>query len=186
MNSKVSLVLLLVAFGFGYWLNFDLRSPDPRSILDSRTQENINPNRSKFYLDQEFSDLGGTLVPLKKWNANFTVINFWGTWCPPCKKEMPLLSRLSQKFKSQNVQFIGVALDDPESVKSFLETHDVAFPILWGSADVSLFMSDLGNNFGSLPFTAVIDSQNTILFTQLGEVEEEPFSEELEKLIKSM
>ena len=99
---------------------------------------------------------------------------------------MPLLSRLSQKFKSQNVQFIGVALDDPESVKSFLETHDVAFPILWGSADVSLFMSDLGNNFGSLPFTAVIDSQNTILFTQLGEVEEEPFSEELEKLIKSM
>ena len=79
MNSKVSLVLLLVAFGFGYWLNFDLRSPDPRSILDSRPQENINPNRSKFYLDQEFSDLSGTLVPLKKWNANFTVINFWST-----------------------------------------------------------------------------------------------------------
>ena len=47
-------------------------------------------------------------------------------------------------------------------------------------------MSDLGNNFGSLPFTAVIDSQNAILFTQLGEVEEAPFSEELEKLIKSM
>ena len=47
-------------------------------------------------------------------------------------------------------------------------------------------MSELGNNFGSLPFTVVIDSQNAILFTQLGEVKEEAFSKELEKLVKSM
>ena len=64
MDSKVSLLLLLAAFGFGYWLNFDLRSPDPRSIVDSRPQENINLNRSKSYLDREFSDLSGTQVPL--------------------------------------------------------------------------------------------------------------------------
>ena len=99
---------------------------------------------------------------------------------------MPLLSRLSEKFKYKNVQFIGVALDDLKAIRSFLERHPVAFPILWGASDVSLFMSELGNNFGSLPFTAVIDSQNAILFTQLGEVEEEAFSKELEKLVKSM
>ena len=99
---------------------------------------------------------------------------------------MPLLSRLSEKFKSKNVQFIGVALDDLKAIRSFLETHPVAFPILWGASDVSLFMSELGNNFGSLPFTVVIDSQNAILFTQLGEVKEEAFSKELEKLVKSM
>ena len=66
-------------------------------------------------------------------------------------------------------------LDDLKAISSFLETHPVAFPILWGASDVSLFMSELGNNFGSLPFTVVIDSQNTILFTRLGEVKEEAF-----------
>ena len=179
-----SFILLLLAFFSGYWLNFNFSLSD--SSINKDLRPNTKVNRDIPYLENKFSDLNGHLVPLKKWEAKLTVLNFWGTWCPPCKEEMPLLSRLSEKFKSQNVQFIGVALDDLKAIRSFLESHPVAFPILWGASDVSLFMSELGNNFGSLPFTVVLDSKNAILFTQLGEVEEEAFSKALEKLVKSM
>ncbi len=184
MRITGSFFLLLVAFLSGYWLNTNFSFSDLSITQDP--SPNTKVNRDKPYLEKKFSDLNGDLVPLKKWEAKITVINFWGTWCPPCKKEMPLLSRLSENFKAQNVQFIGVALDDLKAIKSFLESHPVAFPILWGASDVSLFMSELGNNFGSLPFTVIIDSENAILFTQLGEVEEEAFSKELEKFVKSM
>ena len=184
MRFAGSFFLLSVAFISGYWLNTYFSFSDLSITQDLSPKTKVN--RGKPYLEKKFSDLNGDLVSLKKWEAKLTVINFWGTWCPPCKEEMPLLSRLSEKFKSKNVQFIGVALDDLKAIRSFLESDPVAFPILWGASDVSLFMSELGNNFGSLPFTVVIDSQNTILFTQLGEVEEEAFSKELEKLVKSM
>ena len=184
MRFAGSFFLLSVAFISGYWLNTYFSFSDLSITQDLSPKTKVN--RDKPYLEKKFSDLNGDLVSLKKWEAKLTVINFWGTWCPPCKEEMPLLSRLSEKFKSKNVQFIGVALDDLKAISSFLETHPVAFPILWGASDVSLFMSELGNNFGSLPFTVVIDSQDTILFTQLGEVEEEAFSKELEKFVKSM
>ena len=184
MRFVGSFFLLSVAFISGYWLNTNFRFPDSSITQDLSPKTKVN--RDKPYLEKKFSDLNGDLVSLKKWEAKLIVINFWGTWCPPCKEEMPLLSRLSEKFKYKNVQFIGVALDDLKAIRSFLESHPVAFPILWGASDVSLFMSELGNNFGSLPFTVVIDSQNAILFTQLGEVKEEAFSKELEKLVKSM
>ena len=99
---------------------------------------------------------------------------------------MPLLSRLHEKYAPQAVQFLGIALDDPKAVASYLEESEVSYPILWGSSNVSLLMSELGNNFGSLPFTAVLDSEGTVLLTYLGEVKELEFVKRLEKLIKSI
>ena len=129
MRFVGSFFLLSVAFISGYWLNTNF------SFSDSSITQDLSPktkvNRDKPYLEKKFSDLNGDLVSLKKWEAKLTVINFWGTWCPPCKEEMPLLSRLSEKFKYKNVQFIreptiSIRIQ-PNVASSFLSLVDISY-----------------------------------------------------------
>ena len=186
MPLVITFLLMLVAFFSGYLVNSSLIPSHEWTSESSRQTKNSEPSRNLPYLENKFNDLNGKEVRLDNWDSKYIVLNFWGTWCPPCRKEMPLLSKLNNKYIEKNIQFLGIALDDPSAVASFLEEKQVSYPILWGSANVSLLMSELGNNFGSLPFTAIINSENIVLFTYLGEVEEEAFTKELEKLSKSM
>lgn len=178
MTLRNVVSLMLISFFSGYLAYDVLTGPTDHSV---KTRGKVV---EKNVLDRKFSDLSGRELALNDWDAELIVVNFWGSWCPPCRKEMPLLSRLHKKYYSRGVQFIGIALDDPVAVANYLEEQKVSYPILWGSSNVSLLMSELGNKFGSLPFTAVVDSQNNVLFTYLGEIQEEAFTKKLEKLIK--
>jgi len=179
MTLRRVAILMLISFFSGYLAYSVLTGP---SGAPAKTQGN---DLEKNVLERRFSDLSGRELALNNWDAELIVVNFWGSWCPPCRKEMPLLSRLHKKYFPKGVQFIGIALDDPRAVASYLEEQKVSYPILWGSSNVSLLMSELGNNFGSLPFTVIINSQNKVLYTYLGEIEEVAFTKELETLIKS-
>ena len=172
-------ILIVISFFSGYLAYSALTGSagDPGKTRGKDIEKKV--------LERSFSDLSGRELALNNWDVELTVVNFWGSWCPPCRKEMPLLTRLHRKYFPKGVQFIGIALDDPVAVANYLEEQEVSYPILWGSSDVSLLMSELGNKFGSLPFTAIINSQNNVLSTYLGEIEEDAFTKELEKLIKS-
>ena len=63
-----------------------------------------------------FNDLDGASRSSDEWKGKILVINFWATWCPPCREEMPLFTEIQEKYDAQGVQFIGIAIDDPELV----------------------------------------------------------------------
>lgn len=107
--------------------------------------------------DLSFPDLAGNEHRLDEWKGKILVINFWATWCPPCRKEIPAFNRVQLKYKDRGVQFIGIALDDVEAIQQFLKIIPIDYPVLVGGDDVGARAAHaLGNEEGVLPYTVFI------------------------------
>lgn len=104
--------------------------------------------------------------------GQYTVVNFWATWCAPCRIEMPLLSRKATEWQSRGIRFVGIALDQPDPVLAYLKQQPVSYPILMSDADGIELMRQLGNKSGGLPFTVILDKQGKPVRQLLGLVEE--------------
>lgn len=117
-------------------------------------------------------DASGRMTPLEQWRGRTLVINFWATWCPPCRKEMPSFSRLQEQYRNKNVQFLGIAVDTPENVRNFAAKTPVSYPLLVGGNEILSRARDLGNLKMGLPFTLIIDAQGRIHARKLGGIGE--------------
>ena len=111
-------------------------------------------------------DLDGVQRHLAEWSGRPLLLNFWASWCKPCAKEMPLLTRLDARYPQ--VAFIGVAIDDVAAVSNFLETHAVGYTILVGEFDAMQFAAAVGNGIAAVPYTVVLDSSGTLVYQQAG------------------
>lgn len=124
-------------------------------------------------------DADGKSLSLAKWRGKPMLINFWATWCSPCREEMPLLNRVASRQGSGGVQFIGVAYDDPVRVKQYVASHASNYPLVVVGAEISNLFPALGNTALGLPFTILLGDDGSVLRLKLG-----PFrAGELEKLL---
>lgn len=113
--------------------------------------------------DLSFPDLAGNEHRLDEWKGKILVVNFWATWCPPCRKEIPAFNRVQLKYKDRGVQFIGIALDDIEAIQQFLKIIPIDYPVLVGGDDVGARAAHaLGNEEGVLPYTVFITADGKI------------------------
>ena len=125
----------------------------------------------------QFTTLTGAKVKIDDLHGSIAVVNFWATWCGPCREEMPLLSRLTQQYAGKKVRFISVSADeDPGNKKNrakidrFLAEQKPAMEI-WLGADLdSLGRTGLGN---ILPGTLILDQNGMIVSRIAGEVREQ-------------
>jgi thiol-disulfide isomerase/thioredoxin len=97
------------------------------------------------------------------------VVNFWGTWCPPCVKEMPELDRFARQFAPRGGRVLGLAVDNPKAVREFLARQPVGYTIAMAGFDGTDLSRKLGNTSGALPFTAVFNRQGLLVQRKLGE-----------------
>lgn len=133
---------------------------------------------------EDFSllDVNGEQRYLSEWQGKVIVINFWATWCPPCREEIPAFIELQQQYASEGLQFIGIALQQAKEVRDFIEEFNVNYPSLVGEDGVIKAAKKLGNDIGALPYTVIIDSNGVISFTRRG-----PLSKsEAESVIKTL
>ena len=123
----------------------------------------------------EFSlpDLSGKQHSIKEWQGKVLVINFWATWCPPCLKEMPEFEAMQQKYSSKGLQFLGIALDDPEPVKEFITQKKINYPILIGQDQGTKLAYSFGNVVNTVPFTVIVDNKGMIVKRQMGALTKE-------------
>ncbi len=135
--------------------------------------------------DFTLDDLEGSPWRMEEWRGRVMVLNFWATWCPPCRREMPLFVRLDEEFRDQGVLFVGIAIDDPQSVQDFVDTHGIEFPILLGQEKGIELARQLGDRLGALPFTVVTDRRGRIILRRAGEMTERTLKPLLEKLSSS-
>ncbi len=97
------------------------------------------------------------------------LVNFWATWCVPCRKEMPELDRLAAHVDAKRVAVLGVAADDPDAVKAFVTKIGVHYPIATAELDPAIAWSvSLGNRNQGLPFTVLLDAQGRVLWQKSG------------------
>lgn len=123
------------------------------------------------------SDLSGLQHPISEWQGKVLVINFWATWCPPCLKEISDFIALQEQYKAKGLQFIGIALEDKESVAQYFATTKINYPILLGEDTGIALAHQLGNIIDAVPYTLVIDRQGKIIHRQPGEFSKERLME---------
>ena len=114
------------------------------------------------------TDLDGHRHALAEWRGKVVVLNFWATWCPPCREEMPAFVALQEELGERGLQFVGVAIDDPGAVREYLKKHPVNYPVLAGDSGVPAWADSLGNQLSALPFSAVFDRDGRKVHTQTG------------------
>jgi len=123
--------------------------------------------------DFTLKDAGGRPHPIREWDGKPLMINFWASWCAPCRREIPLLNRLQSEPALKDLQIVGIAVDFPQDVQNFLKKIPVHYPVLIGEQDGL----DAANAFGvqaiAFPFTAFVDRQGHVLSLHLGELHED-------------
>lgn len=128
-------------------------------------------------------DENGKQQALKQWQGKIIVLNFWATWCPPCREEMPELSELHTQYQDKNVTVIGIAVDEVALIKEFSEETSISYPILADEENGMTLSASLGNNKGALPYTLIIKPDGTIAKTYLGRVSKSQLEKTLNTLM---
>ncbi len=119
-------------------------------------------------VDFTLPDLDGKPRHLADWKGKFLIVNFWATWCPPCRKEIPLFIDMQTKYGKRGLQIIGVAVDKKKDVMNFRDFNFINYPILSGQEDAMNIMAKYGDHIGSLPYSVVIDQQGRVLGRKVG------------------
>jgi thiol-disulfide isomerase/thioredoxin len=128
-----------------------------------------------------YVDLDGRERHGSEFDDKVVVLNFWATWCPPCRKETPEFVALQDQF-DERVQFIGIAIDDEEAVREFAESYGVNYPILLGDMAAVAMSRSLGNRYEGLPFTVVAAPGGEVVLRHTGGLERD----QLEPLLRRL
>lgn len=131
-----------------------------------------------------FVDAGNATHSLAQWEGRILVVNFWATWCAPCRREIPDFAELSRGYAGRGVQFVGLGIDSAQNIARFASEHDVPYPLLVAGTGALPIMEGLGNSAQALPFTLIVDRGGRIRERKLGPMDRASLSEKLDALLE--
>lgn len=117
---------------------------------------------------RRFPGLDGTELDVARWRGQPLLVNFWATWCPPCVKELPEINQFYKEAKGKGWQVLGLAVDQAEPVKAFLQKTPLDFAVALAGPEGLGLVRELGNPAGGLPFSLVFDETGEISWRRLG------------------
>ena len=126
--------------------------------------------------------LDGKPQALAQWRGKVLVVNFWATWCAPCREEIPGFIKFQEQYGARGVQIVGIAIDRKERVAPYARDIGINYPVLIGGIETMDFARLLGNRQGVLPFSLVIDRSGKTVAVVTGVLK----PEKLEDLAQSL
>jgi thiol-disulfide isomerase/thioredoxin len=118
------------------------------------------------------ADLNGKTQTLSRQQAKILVVNFWATWCLPCREEVPVLKKIRKKYAANSVEVVGIAVDNDVKVREYSTEMGIDYGLLIGGAEVLAASKNLGNRAEVLPFTVILDQARQVAFTHTGALSE--------------
>jgi peroxiredoxin len=133
--------------------------------------------------DFELKDGSGAAVKLADYRGKVVLLNFWATWCGPCKIEIPWFMEFQQQYKDKGFEVLGVAMDDDgwTAVKPYVSEHKMNYRVVLGTDSVATAYGGID----SLPTTFVIDQQGRITASHIGLVNKDEYVKEIQQLLES-
>lgn len=117
----------------------------------------------------ERPDLDGKARSLAEWRGKLVLVNFWASWCGPCREEMPLLDRTQARYAAKGLQIVGIASDSADATRTYLDAVPVHYPILIDDPAKGEDLSEtFGNDHDVLPYSVLIGSDGRILARRAG------------------
>ena len=128
-------------------------------------------------------DLDGKEQRLSQWQGKVLLINFWATWCPPCREEIPVFLSLRNQFSSAGFEVVGISIDYSSKVKKYRDSMQIGYPLLDGEEKGMSMMLELGSPTGGLPFSILYDRSGNAVHSKSGSYNQQELQSLIEKYL---
>jgi thiol-disulfide isomerase/thioredoxin len=159
--------LLAAGTGAGAWI---YRSRAPEAAPTPVDPEPVPLELAATLPQISLTDRDGVPRGFEHWQGRSLIVNFWATWCAPCRREIPLLGRLQRDHGAEGFQVIGVAVDYRDKVLAYAEEMKIDYPLLIGEQEALDAAAAFGVEMVGLPFTVFSDAQGRIIAAHMGEL----------------
>lgn len=176
ITHALSYLALMMVLGFCIYFFF--LNPNQALLNDAP-----NNRPTDHFFGTQLTDVHGKAHALNVYKGKIVVVNFWATWCAPCREEMPELSHFYDAYKNKNVVVVGIAIDEPDAVHTFQTETPVTYPIFASENEGMLLAESLGNDKGVLPYTVVINQHGIIAKTYVGKVNSAMLTTDIQPLL---
>lgn len=181
--KSTTIVIALIALGAGAFLA-DRMLADPSPNGEETTGATPAPttgagktssasNRTRPMPAITLAGLEQATISLSDFEGRPLLVNFWATWCRPCRKEIPLLIALREAHADQGLEIIGIAIDELEPTREMAASFGINYPVMVGEQEGIDAMVAFGAPTTALPFTAAVDRDGQIVAGHVGELTEE-------------
>jgi thiol-disulfide isomerase/thioredoxin len=176
MMHRVGLAALVLAAGTAgaaaYWF-FGMRPTAP--AMPAAPAAVATPDRPVLRLAEtvpafQLLDRQGQLRSLQDWQGKSLVVNFWATWCAPCRREIPLLQQIARERADDGVEVVGIAVDFRDKVLAYADEMQIGYPLLIGEQDALDAAAAFGVDVIGFPFTIFTDNRGRVVFAHIGEL----------------
>jgi len=173
------IVLLLVAagaagFGVYQWLAPTSGPAPTNGTPVTQAVTAPKPMSPEEALSAKFEGVtDGASHSLNDWHGKVVLVNYWATWCAPCREEIPLLVKLQAQYAARGLQVVGIATDESsqKDVKDYLSTMVVNYPMLMGDEQVDRMVAGFGGNLIGLPFSLLLDRDGHVIKLTAGQLD---------------
>jgi thiol-disulfide isomerase/thioredoxin len=179
VSKSILAIIALLAVAAGGMVFYSGQDSTPESApvapepIATESVDDAAADDAPFKVEFELNDLDDNLRSFSEWNGQHRIVNFWATWCAPCRREIPLLKTFEDAHSDEGFKVIGIAVEFLEPVVAYAEDAEFNYQILYGEQDAMAIAETSGVSFIGLPFTMVVAKDGTLIGAHMGEIHQE-------------